>query len=127
MIKKPEFSNKIVHTNVSLGQKRVMNAFREISEPFSNPWKKASSNKHDSDDLYGDKPYWTKVPMNKMEVLHLLEMLIGEVVQVKDLKGVQCGSKIEFLPLNFSIYPQTLKNPSTLASIFISIFIRRKY
>lgn len=64
IIQEPQFATKIEHTNVSLGQKRVMSAFSEISQPFSNPWNNRSS-KNDDDDLRGDKPTWIKVPPGK--------------------------------------------------------------
>lgn len=68
MIKKPQFSNRIEHSSISLGEKRVNKAFRDISEPLQNPWQNKNNNK-DNDDLPGDKPYWTKIPMNKTNIL----------------------------------------------------------
>ena len=64
MIKKPTFTNKIEHSSVTLGQNRIINAFKDISSSFSNPWKN-QSNRNNDDDRYGDKPYWTKVPMTR--------------------------------------------------------------
>ncbi len=63
MIKQPEYNTKLQISSATLGGQRVANAFAQISQPF-NPWKNASQDK-DTDDLYGDKPYWTKVPMTK--------------------------------------------------------------
>ncbi len=65
LIKVPEFSSKILHSSKLLGEKRVSKAFRDIEQPTLNPWKNRMSSANDDDDLPGDKPYWTKVPMGR--------------------------------------------------------------
>lgn len=64
MIKQPKFINKIEHISTSLGEKRIINAFKDISKPIQNPWKNYNKQKYD-DDLPGDKAKWIKVPMTK--------------------------------------------------------------
>src|SRR5690606_26294675 len=61
-IKKPEFSSKISHTPVSIGEGRVRAAIAEIEMPQTSEVKKVLN--YDPDELRGDRPTWIRVPNN---------------------------------------------------------------